>query len=96
MYVFATLYAWFCGPVMDELKQLEAMGLVLPSPMYIVGAIVFGLVGMAAFYRGRKISNSRMKWTGVVLMLYPYAASETWLLWVLGVALCGWLYAIWN
>jgi len=28
---------------MDELKQLEALGLVLPSAAYILGAILFGI-----------------------------------------------------
>jgi hypothetical protein len=39
---------------MDELKTLESMGLVLPGPAYLFGAIVFGIVGIIAFSRGRK------------------------------------------
>jgi len=30
------------------------------------------------------------------LMAYPYAVSQTWLLWVVGAVLCCWLYAKWN
>lgn len=81
---------------MDELKNLETLGLVLPSPAYIFGAILFGVVGYVAFRRGRKTSTSALTWTGVALMLYPYAVEQTWVLWVVGVALCGWLYAKWN
>jgi hypothetical protein len=81
---------------MDELKTLEALGLVLPSPAYIVGAILFGIIGIVAFRRGRKAARPALTWTGVALMLYPYAISETWMLWVLGLALCGWLYFNWN
>ena len=81
---------------MDELKNLESVGLVLPSPAYIVGAILFGIVGFIAFRRGRKTSTSALTWTGVALMIYPYGVSQTWLLWAVGVALCGWAYAKWN
>lgn len=81
---------------MDELKNLESLGLVLPSPAYIVGAILFGLVGYAAFRRGRRTSRSVLTWTGLALMLYPYAVSQTWLLWAVGAAFCGWVYVNWN
>ncbi len=72
------------------------MGLVLPSPAYIVGAVLFGLVGYVAYRRGRKTANRTVTWTGVALMLYPYAIGQTWLLWLVGTALCGWLYLRWE
>lgn len=81
---------------MEQLAQLEALGLVLPSPSYIFGAIVFGLFGIVAFRRGRKVSNAALTWTGVALMLYPYALSQTWMLWLAGIALCGLAYAKWD
>ena len=81
---------------MDELKTLQSLGLVLPSPAYILGAIVFGLIGYAAFRRGRKTATASLTWTGVALMVYPYAVPQTWLLWTLGAALCGWLYTQWR
>ncbi len=81
---------------MNELKQLEALGLVLPTPAYIAGALLFGIVGLVAFRRGRKCSQAQLTWTGVALMLYPYVIYETWLLWALGIALCGWVYVKWN
>ena len=81
---------------MDELKNLQSLGLVLPTPAYISGAIVFGLIGYAAFRRGRKTSAPALTWTGVALMVYPYAVPQTWLLWTVGVALCAGLYARWN
>jgi len=81
---------------MDELKNLESFGLVLPSPAYILGAILFGLIGCVAFRRGRKTSTSALTWTGVALMMYPYVVPQTWLLWVVGFVLSGWLYAKWN
>jgi hypothetical protein len=45
---------------MDELKSLESLGLVLPSPAYVLGAIVFGLIGWVAFRRGRKTSTAAL------------------------------------
>jgi hypothetical protein len=81
---------------MNELKNLESLGFALPSPAYIVGAILFGVVGYAAFRHGRKSSNTQVTWVGVALMVYPYAVSQTWLLWVIGFMLCGWLYMRWE
>ena len=81
---------------MNELKNLETLGLVLPSPAYIFGAILFGIIGYVAFRRGRKTSRATLTWAGVALMLYPYAIAQTWLLWAVGFALCGWIYAQWN
>jgi hypothetical protein len=81
---------------MNELKQLESLGLTLPTPAYLLGAILFGIIGWMAFRRGRKTSGTILTWTGVALMLYPYGISETWMLWVLGVALSGLAYAKWS
>lgn len=81
---------------MNDLKNLESLGLVLPTPAYILGALLFGIIGYVAYRRGRKTSRAALTWAGVALMLYPYAVSQTWLLWFVGVALCGGLYAMWN
>ena len=81
---------------MEELKELQSLGLVLPSPAYLIGASLFGLVGYAAFRRGRKTRTASLTWTGVALMIYPYAVGQTWLLWTIGAGLCAWVYARWN
>lgn len=81
---------------MNELKQLESLGLSLPTPAYIFGALLFGIIGWVVFRRGRKTSHAMLTWTGVALMMYPYAVSDTWLLWAVGVALCAWVYVKWN
>jgi len=77
---------------MDELNQLQSLGFTLPSPAYIFGAIVFGLVGLGAFRYGRKAGKPLKVWLGVALMLYPYAVSRTWLMYVVGFALCAGLF----
>ena len=77
---------------MNELKNLEALGLGLPSPAYIAGALFFGLLGLVAFRRGRGTSRPALTWTGVALMVYPYAVPQTWLLWTIGLAFSCWVY----
>jgi hypothetical protein len=72
----------------DDLTALQSLGFTLPSPAYIFGAVVFGLAGIAAYRYGKKAARARTKWLGVALMLYPYAISATWLLYVVGAALC--------
>ena len=73
---------------MDALTPLQGLGLTLPGPAYLFGAVVFGLAGFAAYRYGKKTGRARTKWLGVALMLYPYAISATWLLYAVGAALC--------
>ncbi len=77
---------------MDSTTLLQSLDLSLPSPAYIAGAILFGLVGMAAFAYGKRTQRSQTKWIGVALMLYPYAISRTWLLYLVGGILCAGLF----
>jgi hypothetical protein len=78
---------------MDELKTLEALGFTLPSPAYLIGAILFSVIGYAAYRYGKKASLQTIKWIGIALMLYPYFISaETWLLYAVGAGLCIGLY----
>ncbi|MEO5734576.1 MAG: hypothetical protein ABIN96_02450 [Rubrivivax sp.] len=73
---------------MNPLSTLNAFGITLPSPAYVLGAIVFGLIGFAAFRFGRRQGRPLTLWLGVVLMLYPYAVSRTSWLYGVGLALC--------
>ena len=77
---------------MDELKTVESLGLTLPSPAYIFGALLFGIIGIAAYRYGKKAELVAPKRIGVALMLYPYGVSETWMLYVAGTGLCVALY----
>ena len=77
---------------MDNFQDLQSLGLTLPSPAYILGAIVFGIIGFAAYRYGKKTERKTTKWLGVALMVYPYAISQTWLLYVAGAALCAGLF----
>jgi hypothetical protein len=75
---------------------LQAFGLEIPSPAYIAGAILFGIVGLVAWRHGRRTKRPKPKWIGVALMVYPYATPQTWLMYLVGFALCGWLYFVWE
>ena len=81
---------------MDELQTLEAMGLTLPSPAYIIGAVLFGVIGIVGYWHGRKAKLPVPKWIGVALMFYPYIVWETWMLYVIGAGLCVALYIYWS
>ncbi len=70
------------------LATAQALGLTLPTPAYLVGMIVFSLIGWVAYRSGRKNDRPRTLWLGVALMLFPYVVSRTWLLFVVGLALC--------
>lgn len=77
---------------MGDLDQLSGLGLALPTPAYLFGAILFGLIGFAAYRYGKRRSRGKVKWIGVALMLYPYAISGTAMLYFVGAALCLGLY----
>ena len=79
---------------MDSFNTLTAAGFSLPSPGYLFGSILFGIVGYAAYRYGKKSELPYPKWIGVALMFYPYAISRTWLLYLVGGALCAALYVL--
>jgi hypothetical protein len=81
---------------MDALQELSNLGLDLPTPAYFIGVCLFSVAGWTAYRRGRKISFRALTWVGLALMLFPYVVSNTWLLWVIGTALCGWVYFNWT
>ena len=76
--------------------DLHSMGLEMPSPAYLLGLILFGIVGYAAYRRGRKTGRQHLVWAGVATMVYPYAVTHTWLLWLVGCAATAWIYVKWD
>ena len=77
---------------MDELNTLNSLGFTMPSPTYIFGAILFGIIGYAAYRYGKKASLGKPRMIGIALMLYPYVIPQTWLLFLVGGGLCVALY----
>ncbi|MDB5897817.1 MAG: hypothetical protein JWP41_1419 [Ramlibacter sp.] len=79
-----------------SMPPLSELGLTLPTPAYLAGLLVFGIVGWIAWRRGRKLERPALKWAGLAIMLYPYAVPQTWLLWTIGAGACVWLYFNWS
>ena len=71
-----------------DLSSDSLAGFTWPSPAYLFGMLLFSLIGFAAFRYGRRNDRSPTMWIGVALMLYPYIVSRTWLLYIVGCALC--------
>jgi hypothetical protein len=76
----------------EELELLKEFGITIPSPAYIFGMILFSIIGFVAYRYGKKTSHQYVKWLGVALMFYPYIVPATWLMYVVGVALCAACY----
>ncbi len=74
-----------------DLAALQS-GFSLPTPVYLLGLLVFSILGFAAYRYGKKTERSSIKWIGVAMMLFPYATPETWQLYLVGGGLCGALY----
>ncbi|WP_295749658.1 hypothetical protein [Undibacterium sp.] len=82
---------------MEEQQLLGLLWTMLPSTSYILGSLLFGMVGLVAYRYGKKTQRPRCKWLGVTLMFYPYLiGSDTRLLYLLGTALCAALYVYRN
>ncbi|OAI43429.1 hypothetical protein AYO41_00020 [Verrucomicrobia bacterium SCGC AG-212-E04] len=62
------------------------------TPWNIFGMILFGSIGLGAFFYGRKASSWRALVIGFALMAYPYFVTETWLLYAIGSALTAALF----
>ena len=62
------------------------------SPAGLMGAFIFGVIGLYVFRAGKKDVNYSLILTGVGLMVYPYFIPGVWLQWLTGFALCGVAY----
>jgi hypothetical protein len=60
----------------------------LPSPAELFGLIVFGLVGSAALFYGKRTQQWKRMVVGVALIVFPYFTSATWQLYTVGSVLC--------
>ena len=76
------------NPSDNPLSTLQALGLELPGPAYLIDAIVFELIGWAAWRHGRKTQDRTTLWLGVALMFYPNLVSGMLALYAIDSALC--------
>jgi multisubunit Na+/H+ antiporter MnhE subunit len=79
---------------MEELNNLP-LDLSFDVPSLIAG-LVFGIVGLYVFRRGKKESSMRLVMLGLALMIYPYFVDGATLNWVVGFLLSGASYYYWN
>lgn len=71
-----------------DLSGLRSFGFTLPGPAYLVGLLLFSLIGLAAFRYGHRTGRQTTKWLGIGLMVYPYAVTQPWQLYAVGALLC--------
>ncbi|MEO7014454.1 MAG: hypothetical protein ABI127_09090 [Dokdonella sp.] len=64
----------------------------MPSPANLFALIIFSVTGFAVFRWAAKQAYWRSAAIGVALMVYPYFVDRTWLLYAIGLGLCGLLY----
>lgn len=78
---------------LELIDTLQALDIQLPSKAYIFGVLLFGTIGMLAFWQGRKLKQATVTWLGLALMLYPYVVWSTAGVYILGLGLCAALAA---
>jgi len=64
----------------------------MPSPAALFALILFGLIGTVALMYGKRMQEWKPMVIGAVMVIYPYFVSQTWLIYVIGCALCVALY----
>ena len=70
------------------MEGLDLRGLLSGFSIYtVLLAVLFGLVGFAAFRYGRKNDEPRPLFIGIALMAYGYFVSNAWVSLVIGSAL---------
>ena len=79
---------------MNELNTIASLGLTMPTPSYLAGIIIFSIIGMYAWSKGKRIQNRHCRYSGLVLMLYSYLVSNTAMLWLIGAALTGYIFML--
>lgn len=64
----------------------------MPSPATLFAGLIFGLIGVAGLTYGRRNALWRPMGIGLALIVFPYFVSQIWLLYAIGIGLCGALY----
>jgi hypothetical protein len=63
------------------------------NPAALFASLLFGAIGLGVFMYGKRMVLYKPMVIGFVLMVYPYFVPQTWLIYVIGCALCLALYA---
>ncbi len=73
----------------------EAVYFRMFTPANLLGALIFGTIGMGAFMWGKRKATIPPLVLGLLLMVYPYFVTETWLMYAVGALLTGGLF-VWK
>jgi len=77
---------------MGDLQGALGSTFAFPSAANLFASVLFGIIGYAAYRYGRKTGSKNPVYIGMLLMLYPFVVSETWMMYAVGIALCIALY----
>ena len=66
----------------------------MPDPTWLFLSLITGIVGVAFFGYGKKQGRMPQMAAGLALMVYPYFATTTMSLLVIGVAICAALWGV--
>lgn len=80
---------------LEQLNQLNDGNLELLSslsPWTLVGGLLFGIIGIWLFRKGKKQTNHKVMVIGLLLMIYPIFTMNPLPVWGIGTALCGLAY----
>ncbi|QLY23996.1 hypothetical protein [Bdellovibrio sp. KM01] len=78
----------------SPLETMQALGFDY-SVGALVGATIFGIIGIWLFRKGRREAHLPNVAVGVGLMVYPLFVTSTLYTWVVGTLLCGIAYYYW-
>lgn len=59
----------------------------MPEPGALFGMVLFSVVGVWALKEGRREANIKQLLLGFALVGYSYFVDQTWLIWLLGIAM---------
>jgi hypothetical protein len=89
-------------PAPESLENLgldDPLGLSSGASMFtgenIIAWVLFGAIGFLAFKYGKGTQRIGPMVLGILLMIYPYFVSDTWLLYGVGAALTAGLF-VWK
>lgn len=60
----------------------------------LLASVVFGLIGMGVFRRGKREGHFKLMLIGLALMLYTYFTGNPWADWLIGSGLTGVAYLV--
>ena len=81
---------------MNDSSNSIFLGLVSNQTAFITGIVVFLVMGLLAFRRSKQTKRAELTAIGLALMVFPYAVSQAWLLWSIGLALTVLLAVRWK